>query len=153
MEQTLKISKIREGTVIDHIPAGKAIRVLAILKIDEKGSQTVSVGIRVPSGRIGSKDVVKIEGRYLERFEVDKISLIAPDASISIVKNYEVVEKFRVDLPERVTGIIKCSNRNCITNSKEPVLSEFFVSSKKPLVLRCYYCERNMQEKDIINYL
>lgn len=150
MEQTLKISKIRDGTVIDHIAAGKALKVLSILKIDEKSNRSVSIGIRVPSSKFGQKDVIKIEDRNLEKFEVDKISLIAPEASISIVKNYEVTQKYTVELPPRIVGIVKCHNANCITNVKEPVNSEFTLVSKKPLVIRCNFCERNMNEREIM---
>lgn len=150
MEQTLKISKIKDGTVIDHIAAGKALKVLSILKIDEKSNNySVSIGIRVPSSKMSYKDVIKIENRNLEKFEVDKISLIAPDASISIVKDYEVTQKYTVELPARIVGIVKCHNANCITNVKEPVSSEFTLVSKKPLVIRCNFCERNMSEREI----
>jgi len=110
MEQTLKISKIKDGTVIDHIPAGKALKVLSILRTEEGNENSVSIGIRVPSKKMGFKDVIKVENRYLERFEVDKIAFVAPDATISIVKNYEITEKFQVELPSRIIGIVKCYN-------------------------------------------
>ncbi len=154
MEQTLKISKIKDGTVIDHITAGKALKVLSILKIEEKNNNySVSIGIRVPSSKMSFKDVIKIENRNLEKFEVDKISLIAPDASISIVKDYQVTQKYTVELPSRIVGIVKCHNANCITNVKEPVSSEFTLVSKKPLVIRCNFCERNMSEREIMGSL
>lgn len=153
MDKTLKITKIKDGTVIDHISAGKALKVLSILKIEEKSTNSVSIGIRVPSEKMSFKDVIKIENRYLEKFEVDKISLIAPDASISIVKDYEVTQKYTVELPPRIVGIVKCHNANCITNVKEPVSSEFSLVSKKPLVIRCNFCERNMNEREIMGSL
>lgn len=148
-EQTLKISKIKDGTVIDHIPPGKALRVLSILKIDDLVENSISIGIRVTSKRLGTKDVIKIENRDLEKFEVDKISLIAPEATISIVSNYEIIEKFPVELPQRIVGIVRCSNANCITNMKEPVNGEFSLMSKKPLLIRCNFCERTMNEREI----
>lgn len=147
--KTLKISKIKEGTVIDHIPAGKAIKVLSILGVSERSGYTVSVGMFVHSDRIGAKDVVKIEARFLERDELDRISLVAPEATISIIRNYEISEKFSVNLPDRIVGIISCKNQNCISNSGEPVNSEFVVKSRKPLVLACVFCERNMSESEI----
>lgn len=153
MDKTLKISKIKDGSVIDHISAGKALKVLSILKIDEKDTNSVSIGIMVPSGKMSFKDVIKIENRYLEKFEVDRIALIAPDASISIVKDYEVTKKYTVELPSRIVGIVKCHNANCITNVREPVNSEFSLVSKKPLVIRCNFCERNMNEKEVLNSL
>ncbi len=153
MDKTLKISKIKDGSVIDHISAGKALKVLSILKIDEKNTNSVSIGIRVPSEKMSYKDVIKIENRYLEKFEVDRIALIAPDASISIVKDYEVTKKYTVELPSRIVGIVKCHNANCITNVREPVNSEFSLVSKKPLVIRCNFCERNMNEKEVLSSL
>ena len=151
MDKTLKISKIKEGTVIDHIPSGKALQVVSILKIGEDLEGSISIGMHVPSGKLDFKDVIKIENRYLDRIELDMISLVAPDATISIVKNYEITEKFRVDLPSRITGIVTCSNQNCITNRREPVSSEFQVLSKKPLQIRCVYCERNMSDQEIFS--
>ena len=153
MERTLKISKIKDGTVIDHIPAGKALKVMNILKMDDRATNSVSIGIRVPSEKMGQKDVIKIENRDLEKFEVDKISLIAPEASISIVKDYEITEKFSVELPTRLIGTVKCHNTECITNLKEPVSSDFLLISKKPILIRCNFCERNMNEKEIMGSL
>ncbi|WP_061951295.1 aspartate carbamoyltransferase regulatory subunit [Acidiplasma cupricumulans] len=145
------MSKIKDGTVIDHIPSGKAVKVLNILKISENTS--VSIGIRVPSNMMGFKDVIKIENKFLEKIELDKISLIAPSATISIIKDYDITEKFKVDLPESVIGIVRCTNQNCITNAGEPVSPEFKVISANPLALKCIYCKREMSESDVINSL
>ncbi len=148
MEKTLKISKIKDGTVIDHIPAGNALKVLDMLNIYENNS--ISIGIRVLSNKIEYKDVIKIENRFLEKIELDKISLIAPSATISIIKNYVIIEKFRVDMPDKIRGILKCINQNCITNSGEPVKSEFNIISKEPLIVKCIYCKREMNSDEII---
>lgn len=153
MDTTLKISKIKDGTVIDHVPAGVAFKVLSILKIDELHEDSVSLGIRVPSGKMGQKDVIKIENRYLERLEVDKISFVAPQASISIVRDYNITEKYVVEVPEKILGIIRCINPNCITNSREPVNSEFNIITKHPIMIRCAYCERSMNEREILQNL
>lgn len=149
VEQTLKISKIKEGTVIDHIPAGKSLKVLNILNIEEDVSSSVSIGIHVPSGKLQFKDVIKIENRFLEKIELDMISLIAPKASISIVTDYSIKEKFSVELPQTLLGLIACGNQNCITNRNEPVKSEFETISRNPVVVRCKYCEREMNYKEI----
>ncbi len=151
MDKTLKISKIKDGTVIDHIPAGKALKVLNILNICENNS--ISIGIRVSSSKMKEKDVIKIENRFLEKIELDKISMIAPRASISIIKNYDIIEKFSVDLPQKIMGILKCNNQNCITNSGEPVDSEFNLVSSSPLTVKCDYCKREMSDNEIINNL
>lgn len=149
VDQTLKISKIREGTVIDHIPSGKALRVLQILNIREDVNYSVSIGIHVPSGKLQAKDVIKIEDRFLEKIELDMISLIAPNASISIVTEYTIKEKFSVELPDTLLGLINCANQNCITNKNEPVKSEFETISRSPIIVRCKYCEREMNYREI----
>jgi len=143
----MKIPKIKDGTVIDHIPAGNAIKVLRILGIPEKTSSIVSVAMNVKS-RIGRKDIVKVENRELARDEVDKIALIAPKATINIIRDYEVVEKHQVELPDELIGIVRCSNPTCISNTREPIESRFKVISKDPPRIVCYYCEREPEDID-----
>ena len=140
-KKELKIPRIKDGTVIDHIKPGNAIKVLHILGIPHSSSSVVSVAMNVRS-KMGKKDIVKVENRELDRHEVDKIALIAPKATINIIRDYEVAKKHRVELPDEIIGIVKCSNPTCISNSKEPVKSRFKVMSKDPPRIRCYYCER-----------
>jgi aspartate carbamoyltransferase regulatory subunit len=135
--------------VIDHITAGHALNVLKILGITDYVSGVVTVGINVPSKTLGLKDMVKIEGRELESEEVDKIALLAPHASINIIRNYKVVEKQVVSLPKIIREAVKCANPACISNSKEPVKSTFYVDSEEPLRLRCHYCGYIMEKQDI----
>ncbi|WP_135363194.1 aspartate carbamoyltransferase regulatory subunit [Halosimplex halophilum] len=137
-DRELRVSKIRNGTVVDHITAGQALNVLAILGIDADSGETVSVGMRVPSDRLGSKDIVKVEGRELSQDEVDVLSLIAPAATINIVREFDVVEKHRVERPEEVVGVLSCPNRHCITTEDEPVQSRFDVLDDG---IRCTYCD------------
>ena len=146
----MKIPRIKDGTVIDHIPAGNALKVLKILGIPEKTSSIVSVAMNVKS-RIGRKDIVKVESRELAREEVDKIALIAPKATINIIRDYEVVEKHQVELPDELVGIVRCSNPTCISNTREPIKSRFKVISRDPPRILCYYCER--EPDDIDNHL
>lgn len=141
----LKIQPIKNGTVIDHITAGNAVKVLHILGIPKTFSSIVSVAINVKS-RLGKKDIVKVENRELDPHEVDKIALIAPKATINIIRNYEVVEKHRVQLPDAIAGIVQCSNPTCVSNSNEPVISRFIVVNKDPPRIRCYYCEREPED-------
>lgn len=147
-EKTLKITPIKNGTVIDHIPSGMGLKVLSILGIKGDTNSTVSVLIHAQSTITGFKDVVKIEDRELQPKEVNKIALIAPNATINIIRNFEVVEKHKVKLPNNVQGIVKCENLNCISNTKEPIESRFIVLSRNPPKLRCYYCDREL--KDVI---
>jgi len=136
-DRELRVSKIRNGTVIDHVTGGQALNVLSILGIDGTEGLGVSVVMNVPSDRLGRKDVVKVEDRELSQSEVDVISLIAPEASINIIRDFEVVQKNRVDRPESVVGLLSCPNRNCITNESEPVETDFTVVDEG---VRCTYC-------------
>ena len=136
-DRELRVSKIKSGTVIDHIAGGQALNVLALLGIDGSGGEAVSVAMNVPSDRLGHKDVVKVESRELSQDELDVLALIAPDATINIIRDYEVVEKNRVDRPDRVVGVLRCPNRDCITRTDEPVASRFSVL---PDGVRCEYC-------------
>ncbi|MFW5965752.1 MAG: aspartate carbamoyltransferase regulatory subunit [Halodesulfurarchaeum sp.] len=139
----LRVSKIECGTVIDHVTAGEALRVLGILGIDGTGGETVSLGINVPSDRLGRKDVVKVEGRELSQDEVDVLSLIAPDATINHIRDYEVIQKSRVERPESVSGVLTCPNTNCITNAGEPIETHFTVLDTG---VQCRYCETIIRE-------
>lgn len=137
----LKIQPIKNGTVIDHITAGNAVKVLHILGIPKSSSSIVSVAMNVNS-KYGKKDIVKVENRELDAHEVNKIALIAPKATINIIRDYEVAEKHKVQIPDEVIGIIQCSNPTCVSNSREPVKSRFIVLKKDPIQIKCYYCER-----------
>jgi aspartate carbamoyltransferase regulatory subunit len=145
MKKELKIPRIKEGTVIDHIPGGNAVKVLRILRIPDESSSVVSVAINVKS-KMGKKDIVKVENRELHPHEVDKIALIAPKATINIIRDYEVAKKHRVQLPDQIVGIMSCSNPTCVSNSREPVKSRFIVTNKDPIQIKCYYCEREPED-------
>jgi aspartate carbamoyltransferase regulatory subunit len=148
--KTLRVSKIKNGTVIDHITGGHALDVIKILGITGHVNWVVTVAINVPSKKLGTKDMVKIEGRELKSEEVDKIALLAPHATINIIRNYKVVEKQRVKLPNILRGIVKCANPACISNSKEPVQPKFYVDSEEPLRVRCHYCGYVMEKQDVL---
>lgn len=150
-EKELRVSKIKDGTVIDHITAGYALAVLRIIGLTGREGNVISVIMNVPSKKLGKKDIVKVENRELKEDEVHKIALIAPRATINIVRNYEVVEKKRVQLPKVIRNVVKCANPSCITNSGEPVQPLFLVESVDPLRLRCHYCNRVMTGDDIIS--
>jgi aspartate carbamoyltransferase regulatory subunit len=149
-KKTLRVSKIKNGTVIDHVNGGHALDVVKILGITGRASGVVSIGINVPSKRLGIKDIVKVEGRELDASEVDKIALLAPHATINIIKDYKVVEKKRVKLPDTVKGVVKCDNPACISNSSEPVQSKFYLEKEEPLRLKCHYCGHVMEKGDIL---
>ena len=145
MKKELKIPLIKDGTVIDHITAGNAVKVLHILGIPKTSSSIVSVAMNVKS-KLGKKDIVKVENRELDPNEVDKIALIAPKATINFIRDYEVVKKHKVKLPDEIMGIVNCSNPTCVSNAKEPVKSRFKIISKDPPRIKCYYCEREPED-------
>lgn len=149
-KKTLRVSKIKEGTVIDHITGGHALDVVKILGITGRTNGVVTVAMNVPSKRLKFKDIVKVEGRKLASDEVDKIALLAPHATINIIHNYKVVEKQRVKLPSVIRDIVKCANPACISNSNEPVQSTFYVDREEPLLLKCHYCGYVMEKQDVL---
>lgn len=142
-DRELHVSKIERGTVIDHITAGQALNVLALLGIDGTGDEVVSVAMNVPSGQVDRKDVVKVEGRELSQDELDVLALITPDATINIIRDYQVQEKTRVDRPKEVVGVLECPNLDCITQTEEPVTTRFTVLEDG---VRCEYCGTIVRE-------
>ena len=149
-ETELYVSKIKHGTVIDHITGGHALDVVKILGITGREIGTVTIAINVPSKRFRTKDIVKIEGRELKPQEVHKIALLAPHATINIIRDYRVTKKQEVKLPKEIENIIKCANPACISNSNEPVRTRFYVDSEEPLLLKCHYCGHIMEKKDFL---
>jgi len=139
--EELRVTKIRNGTVIDHISAGRALQVLRILDIKGEEGHIVTVLMNVPSRKLGKKDLVKIEDRAVRPEEAQLISLVAPESTLNIVSNYEVKEKHRPKPPGVVEGLVKCPNGRCISNRpEEPIVPKLRVESREPVVLRCVYC-------------
>lgn len=144
----LKVKSIKNGTVIDHITANRALSVLNILQLpDDETSLMVAINVESPD--MTSKDIVKIENRELSQEEVDKLVLIAPNATINIIRDYEIIRKSQIELKDEITDVVSCSNPNCISNSNEPIQNKFYVQNKEPVTLRCHYCERTMDLNDI----
>ena len=150
-EQSMRrVTAIRNGTVIDHVPAGQALLALQVFGIDGKNSSPVSLVMNVPSGKHGNKDIIKIEDRELTQEELDKLALIAPHASVAIIRNYSVAEKRNVHMGEEVVNVAKCSFMNCITRGvREPLPHRLKVISTESFELRCHYCGR-IQDLDTL---
>ena len=146
-KRELNISAIDEGTVIDHIPTDATFKVVEILDL-ENHKGIVSIATNLQSKRIGKKGIVKVGGKSLTQDEVNKIAIVAPDATVNIIKNYNVREKIKVKTPEIIDNVVKCSNPVCITNN-EQVPTKFYVAKKEPLKIKCHYCERSMGKEDI----
>ena len=154
MSEMRRVSAICNGTVIEHIPSGSAVQVMRMLHIDGSHSNPISLVMNVPSSKVGSKDVLKIEDRELSQEELDRLALIAPSASIAIILNYGVAEKRQIELGSELINIARCSFFNCITqNPNEPLPHRLQVVSKDPLEIRCAYCGRAQSVGEIIESL
>ena len=146
----LKIRAIKNGTVVDHITANKSLHLLKILDLPNEKSTNVTIAMNVSSKEIGRKDILKIENRELEHSELNQLALIAPKATINIVRNYEIVKKDKIILSDEINSLIKCTNPKCITNyENEPITPKFEVIEKYPPVVRCHYCERVIKTEEI----
>ncbi len=147
-----RVTAIRNGTVIDHIPNGQALRVLEMLGISGSTSVPVSLVMNVPSKKMGSKDIIKVEDRELTQSELDRLALVAPDAHVAIIRAYSVAEKLTINLGEEVTNVVRCMMSNCITtNLREPLPHRLKVVSKDPLEIRCHYCGRPQDIDELVN--
>ena len=144
-EDKLLVRKIEKGTVIDHIPRGLGLVIYKLLGIKE---ETCVVLINVESKKFGRKDIIKIENKELSQEDIHKIALLAPNATINIIRNWEVVEKKKVETPEILIGILRCPNSKCITRNESGIETKFIVERKEPIILRCFYCERTFVRDD-----
>jgi aspartate carbamoyltransferase regulatory subunit len=149
----LLVKKIKAGTVIDHITAGYALAVLQILGISGREGDIISIAMNVQSNRMKKKDIIKVEGRELTTDEINRIALVAPNATINIIRRYKIFKKTRITIPDELVGIVKCQNPSCITNNERGITSNFRVVGKSPVILRCSYCKRITGHDHIIEQL
>ena len=150
-DDKLRIVKIHDGTVIDHIRAGKALEVLRILRITGEDGNVVSLAMNISSSKIDKKDIVKVEHRFLKDEEVAQIALVAPEATINHIENSRLIHKYCVELPDTLTDIMPCPNQMCVSNKeREPIRSKYQVVSQKPIQLKCLYCWTLVEERQII---
>jgi aspartate carbamoyltransferase regulatory subunit len=146
----LKVSAIENGTVIDHIPCNSVFQVIKILNLNEFDNQ-IFLGTNLESQKYGKKGIIKVSNRFFKADEINKIALVAPTATLIVIKNFSVVEKKNVEIPDGIEKIVKCFNPNCITNN-EAVPTKFTVIDKEELKLKCHYCEK-ITAKDNITFL
>lgn len=143
----LQVSALCNGTVIDHIPADKLFAVVNLLNIPTM-SNNVTIGYNLESKKLGKKGLIKIADRFFTDDEVNKISVVAPNVVLNTIRDYNVVEKREVKMPDEIHNIIKCNNLNCITNN-EPMATHFYVSNRDTHTLKCRYCEKEVSLDDI----
>lgn len=139
-DKKLEVSAIKDGTVIDHIPAEKLFRVVNILNLNDLEG-TITFGTNFKSDRLGKKAIIKLSDVFFKDRDINRIALVAPQAKLNIIKDFKVVEKKIVEVPDEMEGIVKCVNPKCITNH-ESVLTKFTVVDKANIQLRCSYCEK-----------
>ncbi|GFN40406.1 MAG: aspartate carbamoyltransferase regulatory chain [Marine Group I thaumarchaeote] len=151
-EHDLIVRRIRDGTVIDHLKAGKGIQVLNALGINGSDGNVITLALNVPSAKISKKDIIKVENKYLKDDDTNKLALISPKATVNIIKDFKLVEKRLVSLPNKVERIFRCSNPDCISNSNEDIESIMDVVDKTGLVLRCKYCTRILNVSELKYY-
>jgi aspartate carbamoyltransferase regulatory subunit len=141
MNKMLSVSAIKEGTVIDHIAAGCALKIISLLKLADNEA-CVTVGLNLKSQSMGLKDLIKVENLTLTPHHAAQIAIFSPRATINVIVNYKVAKKFPVQMPEAIQSVLHCPNDRCITHS-EPVETLFTVEENNGSVhLRCRFCEK-----------
>jgi aspartate carbamoyltransferase regulatory subunit len=149
-DKRLSVSAIENGTVIDHIPAQNLFNVISILELDKFTKNSITFGTNFKSKRLGTKAIIKVSNKYFEDIDINKIALVAPHAKLNIIKNYKVVDKREVNVPNMIKGITKCVNPKCITNN-ENITTKFDVIDKNANIsLKCHYCEKITDQEHII---
>jgi len=147
MNKELIVNAIENGTVIDHIPSKNVFNVVKILNLENSDNQLL-FGINLESKKYGKKGIIKIKNKFFEKNEINKIALVAPKATLIVIKDFEIIEKTTVNTPDSIEGIVKCFNPNCITNF-EKLTTKFRVVDKESTKLHCHYCEKNTVKENI----
>ena len=143
----MQVSALCNGTVIDHIPADKLFAVVNLLDIP-KMKHNVTIGNNLDSKKLGTKGLIKIADRFFTDDEISKISIVAPNVVLNTIRDYKVVEKREVKMPNEIHNLIKCNNLNCITNN-EPMATHFYVANRETNTLKCRYCEKEVNINDV----
>ena len=146
-KQELQVAALENGTVIDHIPAENLFTVVSLLDLEHM-SNNITIGFNLKSKKLGSKGIIKIADKYFCDEEINRIAVVAPHVKLNIIRDYEVVDKREVSLPDELHGIVKCANPKCITNN-EPMPTLFHVVDKDHCIIRCHYCEKEEMREDI----
>ncbi len=140
LRKELKVSAIENGTVIDHLPTESVFQVVRILNLERFDTQ-ILIGSNLDSRKYGKKGILKLSNRYFEKDDIDKIALVAPTATLIVIKDFKIIEKRQVEIPPQISNIVKCVNPNCITNH-EKINTKFTVIDTEDLRLQCHYCEK-----------
>lgn len=144
------IGYIENGFNLDHIPQGNAWYIVKILQLFNSDSQT-GVGLNLPSKTIGRKDLIKVENRTLLEEEINKISIFCCNATLSIIKNFTILEKKTITIAPQIDNLIVCPNNNCVSSIHK---SKFYTSfnREKQVIVKCHYCNQSFLLKNIKDY-
>lgn len=140
MQKKLQVEAIQYGSVIDHIPVQQGIKILKFFKFTQT-NEKITVGLNLPTNSSNRKDLVKIENMFISDEQANQLALFAPNATINQIKDFKVINKFKVQLPSAFIGVLSCPNSNCISHN-EPVDTKFYVNNNSALKLKCHYCEK-----------
>ncbi len=146
-KQELQVAALQNGTVIDHIPSEKLFSVVSLLRLKEMNNN-ITIGFNLKSKKLGTKGIIKIADKFFTDEEIKRIAVLAPNIRLNIIRDYGVVEKREVTLPDELVGIVKCANPKCITNN-EPMPTRFHVVDKEQGVIKCHYCEKEQKREEI----
>ena len=143
----MQVAALENGTVIDHIPSDKVFTVVSLLDLQNTDGN-ITIGNNFESKKLGKKGIIKVADRFFTDEEVSRLSVVAPNIKLNIIRHYEVVEKKQIVMPDELKGIVKCNNPKCITNN-EPMQTWFHVVDKELGILKCHYCEKEQQKDNI----
>lgn len=146
-KKELQVAALENGTVIDHIPSDKLFTVVSLLNLKDMESN-ITIGYNLESKKLGKKGIIKIADKFFTDEEINRISVVAPNIKLNVIRNYAVVEKKEAIMPDELKGIVKCNNPKCITNN-EPMQTWFHVTDKEKGLLKCHYCEKEQQKDNI----
>lgn len=147
-KQALQVAALKDGTVIDHIPSDKLFTVVSLLRLQEL-ENNITIGFNLDSKKLGKKGIIKIADKFFCDEEINRIAVIAPNTKLNIIRDYQVIEKKEIQIPDDLKGIVKCANPKCITNN-EPMSTLFHVISKESCTIKCHYCEKEQKREDIV---
>ena len=148
MRKELQVAALENGTAIDHIPTEAVFKVVSLLQL-QKLDNRITIGNNLRSNKMGKKGIIKVSDKFFREDELNRIALIAPNVNLNIIKEFEVIEKKKVTLPDEIVEIVKCNNPKCITNN-EPMKTRFHVIDKEKVELQCHYCEVKIKKEEIV---
>ncbi len=142
------MAALENGTAIDHIPTAAVFKVVSLLQL-QKLNNRITIGNNLKSNKMENKGIIKVSDKFFREDELNRIALVAPNVNLNIIRDFEVVEKKKVVLPDEIVEIMKCNNPKCITNN-EPMKTRFHVIDKEKVELQCHYCELKIKKEEVV---